>query len=245
MGDVVGRLFREFAITLAVAILISAFVSLTLTPMMAARLLRHTPREQQSRFFRRTGDMFDARDRALRRGPALGARPPAAHPRGVPRDPRPHGDPLHRDPEGLLPRAGHGTHPGHLGGAADGVLRGDVGAQPRASPRRSSRTRRSRTSPPSSAWTAPTSRSTSGRVLIGAEAPRAARLAPRWSCERLKSRLARPGRHRALHAAGAGPHHRGPREPHAIPVHARKRQRAGPRVLDRRAWSSACSGCRN
>jgi len=59
MGDVVGRLFREFAITLAVAILISAVVSLTLTPMMAARLLRHTPPQEQSRFFRRTGEMFD------------------------------------------------------------------------------------------------------------------------------------------------------------------------------------------
>ncbi len=59
MGDVVGRLFREFAITLAVAILISAFVSLTLTPMMAARLLKHTPPERQSRFFRRTGAMFE------------------------------------------------------------------------------------------------------------------------------------------------------------------------------------------
>jgi multidrug efflux pump len=52
MGDIVGRLFREFAVTLAVTILISAVVSLTLTPMMAARLLRHTPREQQGRFYR-------------------------------------------------------------------------------------------------------------------------------------------------------------------------------------------------
>ena len=59
MGEVVGRLFREFAITLAVAILISAVVSLTLTPMMAARLLKHTPPEKQSRFFKRTGEMFD------------------------------------------------------------------------------------------------------------------------------------------------------------------------------------------
>ncbi|HET9578890.1 MAG TPA: MdtB/MuxB family multidrug efflux RND transporter permease subunit [Usitatibacter sp.] len=59
MGEVVGRLFREFAITLAVAILISAFVSLTLTPMMSARLLRHTPPEKQGRFFRRTGEAFD------------------------------------------------------------------------------------------------------------------------------------------------------------------------------------------
>src|SRR5207248_3614311 len=54
MGDVVGRLFREFAITLALAILISAVVSLTLTPMMCARLLR-PEREHQSRFSRLAG----------------------------------------------------------------------------------------------------------------------------------------------------------------------------------------------
>ena len=60
MGDVVGRLFREFAITLAVAILISALVSLTLTPMMCARLLHHTPVAEQSRFYRVTGQWFDA-----------------------------------------------------------------------------------------------------------------------------------------------------------------------------------------
>ena len=59
MGEVVGRLFREFAITLAVSILISAVVSLTLTPMMSARLLKHTPVEKQGEFFRRTGEMFD------------------------------------------------------------------------------------------------------------------------------------------------------------------------------------------
>jgi len=59
MGDVVGRLFREFAITLAVSILISAVVSLTLTPMMCARLLRHTPVEKQSKFYRTTGRWFE------------------------------------------------------------------------------------------------------------------------------------------------------------------------------------------
>jgi len=58
MGDVVGRLFREFAITLAVAILISAVVSLTLTPMMCARLLRHTPSGEQNRFQRASGLFF-------------------------------------------------------------------------------------------------------------------------------------------------------------------------------------------
>jgi multidrug efflux pump len=59
MGDVVGRLFREFAVTLAVAILISAVVSLTLTPMMCARLLRHTPEAEQGRFYRASGAFFD------------------------------------------------------------------------------------------------------------------------------------------------------------------------------------------
>src|SRR6202050_2840614 len=49
MGDVVGRLFREFAVTLAVTIVVSAVVSLTLTPMMAARILRFKPKEQQGR----------------------------------------------------------------------------------------------------------------------------------------------------------------------------------------------------
>src|SRR5213075_3138242 len=59
MGDVVGRLFREFAITLAVAILISAVVSLTLTPMMCSRLLRPEREERESRFARAAGRMFD------------------------------------------------------------------------------------------------------------------------------------------------------------------------------------------
>ena len=54
MGDVVGRLFREFAVTLGVTILISAVVSLTLTPMMCARLLRHTPEEEQGKFYRKS-----------------------------------------------------------------------------------------------------------------------------------------------------------------------------------------------
>ena len=50
MGDVVGRLFHEFAITLSVTIVISAVVSLTLVPMMCARLVRHRPDAQRSRF---------------------------------------------------------------------------------------------------------------------------------------------------------------------------------------------------
>jgi multidrug efflux pump len=60
MGDVVGRLFREFAVTLAVTIVISAVVSLTLTPMMASRILRHTPEDQQGRFYHASEKVFES-----------------------------------------------------------------------------------------------------------------------------------------------------------------------------------------
>src|SRR5262249_24734984 len=59
MGDVVGRLFREFAITLAVAILISAVVSLTLTPMMCAKLLRRVPEAEEGRFYHWSQQKYD------------------------------------------------------------------------------------------------------------------------------------------------------------------------------------------
>ncbi|WP_420239798.1 efflux RND transporter permease subunit [Telmatobacter bradus] len=58
MGDVVGRLFREFAVTLAVTIILSAVVSLTLTPMMCSRILRHDPAEKQGRFYQWSEKMF-------------------------------------------------------------------------------------------------------------------------------------------------------------------------------------------
>ena len=60
MSDVVGRLFREFAVTLAVTILVSAFVSLTLTPMMCARLLRHDAAAGHGRMYRASERMFES-----------------------------------------------------------------------------------------------------------------------------------------------------------------------------------------
>ncbi|MBS0508333.1 MAG: multidrug efflux RND transporter permease subunit [Proteobacteria bacterium] len=60
MGDVVGRLFHEFAITMAVAILISAVISLSFTPMLCARLLRHTPEASHGRLYQATGRFWDA-----------------------------------------------------------------------------------------------------------------------------------------------------------------------------------------
>jgi len=59
MADVVGRLFHEFAVTMAVSILISAVVSLTLTPMLCARLLRHTPESAHGALYQATGRFFD------------------------------------------------------------------------------------------------------------------------------------------------------------------------------------------
>jgi multidrug efflux pump len=60
MGDIVGRLFREFAVTLSVTIVVSAVVSLTLTPMMSARLLRHKPESQQGALYRASERAFVA-----------------------------------------------------------------------------------------------------------------------------------------------------------------------------------------
>jgi multidrug efflux pump len=59
MGDVVGRLFREFAVTLAVTIIVSAVVSLTLTPMMTSRMVKANPKNKQSRFYRASEQAFE------------------------------------------------------------------------------------------------------------------------------------------------------------------------------------------
>ena len=59
MSDIIGRLFREFAITVSVTILISAFVSLTLTPMLCARLLHHRTDKESSRFDRAVGEYIN------------------------------------------------------------------------------------------------------------------------------------------------------------------------------------------
>ena len=59
MGDIAGRLFRQFAVTLAVTIIISAFVSLTLTPMMAARMLKYKPESEQGKFYHYSEKFFE------------------------------------------------------------------------------------------------------------------------------------------------------------------------------------------
>ncbi len=78
MADIVGRLFREFAVTLAVTIIFSAFVSLTLTPMMSARILKHQPEYEQGALYRWSEWCFDQNHRGVRQDGARGAAPPAA-----------------------------------------------------------------------------------------------------------------------------------------------------------------------
>ncbi len=107
MGDVVGRLFREFAITLAVTIVISAVVSLTLVPTLSARWLRTHDRVEESAFGRRSKAILDdvvARyDRGLnwvldRQGLTLIV---------VRHHPGRHRDPVHRHSQGPVPDPGH------------------------------------------------------------------------------------------------------------------------------------------
>ena len=115
MGGIVGRVFREFAVTIAVAIVLSGFVSLTLTPMLCARVLRRPSRG------RKEAEHRAARVRARVPGMAAGLRMDARPgDRATSRsrcvitfaDDRRHGLALHRDPEGLLPARGHRLHAG-------------------------------------------------------------------------------------------------------------------------------------
>jgi multidrug efflux pump len=77
MGGIVGRLFREFAVTLSVAILVSLVVSLTTTPMMCARLLKHRAEENQGRFYRISERVFSGMLRGYERSLAWVLRHPA------------------------------------------------------------------------------------------------------------------------------------------------------------------------
>ena len=107
MPDVVGRLFREFAITLAVTIVISAVVSLTLVPMMCARLLHRRSLEETSLFARLTQRWLAASINWYGRQAELGPRPPDADAAGRGRDAGADRFPLCGDPEGVLSGAGH------------------------------------------------------------------------------------------------------------------------------------------
>ena len=127
MGDVVGRLFREFAVTLAVTIVISAVVSLTLTPMMCSRILRHNPEGAGGPLLPRFRKRGQQADRVLRAHAEGGAALPAHHLAcGAGHAGADHRS-LYRDSQRILPRAGHGRDPGHLAGVAIDLVSCDDG----------------------------------------------------------------------------------------------------------------------
>ena len=114
MGGVVGRVFREFAVTISVAILVSGFVSLTLTPMLCARVMKpvdHT--KKPGWFFRVTERMFDSWLNAYSGESRFRAAAQALHAGGDVRHHRPVGLSLHRHPQGLLPAGGQRLHHRH------------------------------------------------------------------------------------------------------------------------------------
>ena len=110
MGGIVGRLFREFAVTLSLAIAVSMLVSLTLTPMMCATLLRGRDQERHGRFYQGGERLFQWLLEKYRSIAHLGFAPSAAHSFSDAADHgRDHRSVCHR-PQGLLPATGHGPH---------------------------------------------------------------------------------------------------------------------------------------
>ena len=199
MGGIVGRLFREFAMTLSIAILISLVVSLTTTPMMCAHLLVHRPASEHGRFYRwgeRAFDwVLDHYDRSLRACAAPSV-PGAVEPAG---DDRPRNPSFRDHPEGLFPPAGHRAHGRRHPGRSEHFVSGDgEKARPvrRHHPRRSGGRQRRRLY---------RRRPDQFRLcLCRAEAAQRARAVGR-SGDRPAAAQARPGRRRAaVLARGAG-----------------------------------------
>ena len=123
MGGIIGRLFREFAVTLSMTIVVSAFVSLTLTPMMASRFLKPPQEAHHGRLYALSERGFDALLRAYERGLDVVLRHRFitfcvffATRRALGLSVRDH-------PQGLLPAAGHRPPHRHFGGGAGRLAR--------------------------------------------------------------------------------------------------------------------------
>ena len=224
MGDIVGRLFREFAVTLSVTILASAVVSLTLTPMMCSKLLKHTPGGEPGTLLPRLGARLQCGHRLLRQDAEVGAGLAGRDAAGRGRDSRPDHLPVLRNSQRILPHSRYRRHPGRLRSGPVGVLSGNV--QPAAAVDQDHSAR-------------------SGRrqsVLLHRNRRDQYHLEQRAHSDQLETdRRAKDQRqrrhsppaagtgegagHHAVHAAGAGSLGRRPGEPHAIPVHAGRSER--------------------
>ncbi len=128
MGDIVGRLFREFAVTLAVTILVSAGVSLSLTPMMSAKLLKHRKQGETGTLLPSHRGLLQPDHRVLRALGEVGAETSDGDLAGDGRNAGADAVPVCDRAEGILPRAGHWRDSGSLGGAGLRFVRCHGGA---------------------------------------------------------------------------------------------------------------------
>ena len=119
MGDVVGRLFREFAVTLAVTIVISAVVSLTLTPMMSAAHSAARAQGAAGAHLQSLRARLRTHDRFLRADPEVRAGVSDHHSICGAGHAGSHRVSLHRDSQGIFPGAGYGRDSGYFAGSRD------------------------------------------------------------------------------------------------------------------------------
>ncbi len=224
MGDVVGRLFREFAVTLAVTIMLSAVVSLTLTPMMSARILRHEPKEQQGRIYRASERVFENMIAFYGRTLKFVLRFQTITFAGCVGHARIDDFPVHHHPQRLFPDTGHRRHPRHLSGGAGDRLQSDGRKTAGACQGGFGRPRRSK---PfvfhRGGWD-----QYDNQQRQDVDQSQAARPAQDHGFGRdpqaylqAESGSGNP----VVHGAGAEYYRRRPGEPHAIPVHARRSRR--------------------
>ena len=116
LGGIIGRLFREFAVTTTMCIAVSAFVALTLTPMMASRFLRSEKETKHGRFYEITERGFDKLLHGYELGLDFVLRHQFATLCVFLATLAAHRLSLHRHPQGLLPAAGHRPHHRRFGG---------------------------------------------------------------------------------------------------------------------------------
>ena len=221
MGGVIGRLFREFAVMLAMAIFVSLVVSLTLTPMMASRFLRAHDETRHGRFYQWSERLFDRMLHAYERGLDLALRWKRTTLLHLLRDGGAVGLSVHHHPEGLLPAAGQRLPDRRVGGVAGHLLCRHEAASGGAQRDRPGRSRRRQHR---DVHRRRRHRAQFRTHVHHAEAARRARR-QRAADHRAAAAEARKGRGRpALHAGLAGRPPRRPRHAHAVRIHAAGRQ---------------------
>ena len=225
MGDIVGRLFREFAVTLAVTILVSAVVSLTLTPMMCSKLLKHTPRVRAGTPLPRLGTRLRGGDRALRQDAAVRAALADRHPAGG----RRHAASSPATSSTPSPRA---SSPSRIPASFRAFPKpAQTVSFPEMSTLQQQLTKVILTDPAvdnlSSFIGIDGTNTTlnSGRILINLKPLDERKISATRRHPPPAAAAGESRRHHPVHAAGAGPDGGRPRQPHAVPIHPGRPQR--------------------